>query len=58
MRWGNTKEGEIGVYDYVYEYGRKTGTNALPTYSYTLSPRTRTRTRNSPPQEPEKRMNK
>ena len=28
---------EICVYEYVYEYGRKSGEDGLPTYSYTYS---------------------
>ena len=28
---------EIGVYEQVYEYGAKSGENAVPTYSYTYS---------------------
>jgi hypothetical protein len=29
--------GEIGVYEYVYEYGKNVRENSLPTYSYTYS---------------------
>jgi len=31
------KHKEIRVYECVYEYGQKSGANALPTYSYTYS---------------------
>ena len=41
MRWLActhwVKHEEIRVYECVYEYGQKSGANALPTYSYTHS---------------------
>ncbi len=36
LNW--VKHEEIRVYECVYEYGQKSGANALPTYSYTPIP--------------------